>query len=245
MERLVAISQSQIPPLFLPPSPIMLRQSWWKILSLVLLIVTIVAGFLGGVPAKPILNETIRNLYFHVSMWFSMMIFFIVSVVYSVKFLRSNKLIHDYYALEFAKSGIVFGMLGLLTGMIWANYTWGKPWSNDPKQLGAAIALLIYFAYMVLRNSLTDEDKRAKTSAVYNIFAFAMLIPTIWVIPRMLESLHPGGMGNPAFNTKDIDSRMRMIFWPAAVPGWTLLGVWITSLRIRLRRVQDLKIEGY
>lgn len=222
----------------------MLRQSWWKILSLVLLTITFIAGFLGGVPVKPILNETIRNLYFHVSMWFSMMIFFIVSLVYSVKYLRTNNIKYDAYASEFARSGIVFGVLGLLTGMIWANYTWGKFWNNDPKQLGAAIALLIYFAYLVLRNSLTEEDRRAKTSAVYNVFAFAMLIPTIWVIPRLMDSLHPGGMGNPAFDTKDIDNRMRMIFWPAAIPGWTLLGVWITTLRIRLHKLHDLKLNA-
>jgi heme exporter protein C len=61
-----------------------------------------------------------------------------------------------------------------------------------------------------------------------------MLFPTIWIIPRMVESLHPGGMGNPAFDTNDIDSRMRVVFWPGAVPGWTLLGVWIATLRIRL-----------
>ena len=222
----------------------MLRQSWWKILSLVLLTITFIAGFLGGVPVKPILNETIRNLYFHVSMWFSMMIFFIVSLVYSVKYLRTNNIKYDTYASEFARSGIVFGVLGLLTGMIWANYTWGKFWNNDPKQLGAAIALLIYFAYLVLRNSLTEDDRRAKTAAVYNVFAFAMLIPTIWVIPRLMDSLHPGGMGNPAFDTKDIDNRMRMIFWPAAIPGWTLLGVWITTLRIRLHKLHDLKLNA-
>ena len=221
----------------------MLRQSWWKILCIVLLLFTFTAGFLGSVPAKPILNETIRNLYFHVSMWFCMMIFFIVSLVYSIKYLRTNKVQYDWYAVEFAQTGIVFGVLGLLTGMIWANYTWGKPWSNDPKQLGAAIALLIYFAYLVLRNSLTDEMKRARTSAVYNVFAFALLFPTIWIIPRMMESLHPGGMGNPALNTNDIDGRMRMVFWPAAVPGWALLGVWITTLRIRLRMIQDKKLN--
>ena len=73
-------------------------------------------------------------------------------------------------------------------------------------------------------------DKSARISAVYNVFAFAMLFPTIWIIPRMVESLHPGGMGNPAFDTKDIDSHMRLIFWFGAVPGWTLLGVWIYHL---------------
>lgn len=219
-----------------------MRRSWWKILCTILLCYTIVAGFLGGVPAKPILNETIRNLYFHVAMWFGMMVFFIISLVYSIKYLRSNKLEHDWYAVEFANSGILFGLLGLITGAIWANYTWGKPWSNDIKQIGAAIALLIYLAYLVLRNSVTDTDKRARIAAVYNIFAFFMLFPTIWIIPRLVESLHPGGMGNPALDTKDIDTRMRMIFWPAAVPGWILLGLWITTLRIRLKFLEEKQL---
>ena len=212
----------------------MLRQNWWKIVCVVLLFYTLIAGLLGEVPAKPILNETIRNLYFHVAMWMAMMITFIISLVYSILYLRTNKTVYDIYALEYAKTGIVFGSLGVLTGSIWARWTWGAFWSNDPKQLGAIIALLIYLAYLVLRNSMTDLDKRARIGAVYNIFAFAMLFPTIWIIPRMVESLHPGGMGNPALDTRDIDARMRAIFYPAAVPGWTLLGVWITTLRIRL-----------
>ncbi len=213
----------------------MLRRNWWKILSFLFLLYTFTAGFLGNVPAKPILNETIRNLYFHVAMWFGMMIFFIVSLVYSLKYLRHNNPVHDIRAVEFARTGIVFGTLGLLTGSVWARWAWGAFWSNDPKQIGAAVALLIYLAYFVLRNSLTDRDKSARISAVYNVFAFAMLFPTIWIIPRMVESLHPGGMGNPALDTNDIDSRMRVIFWFGAIPGWTLLGLWITNLRTRIQ----------
>jgi heme exporter protein C len=216
-----------------------MRKYWWKILSIALLLYTVIAGFLGGVPEKPILNETIRNLYFHVAMWFGMMICFTVSAVHAIRYLRNHQHRFDIYSNEYAKMGMVFGALGLITGMIWANYTWGKPWSNDPKQIGAAIAMLIYMAYWVLRNSMADWDKRARIGAVYNIFAFAMLFPTIWIIPRLVESLHPGGMGNPALNTNDIDSRMRMIFWPGAVPGWTLLGVWIATLRIRLHLLKE------
>jgi heme exporter protein C len=220
----------------------MIRQNWWKLLCVILLVYTITAGFLGAVPAKDILNETIRNLYFHVAMWFSMMVLFTVSVVYSVLYLRSNNPVHDLYALEYAKGGIVFGCLGLVTGSIWAKFTWGSFWNNDPKQLCAAIALLIYFAYLVLRNSMTDMDKRARIGAVYNIFAYAMLFPTIFIIPRMLDSLHPGGIGsNPV--TNDIDNRMRIIFWPGAVPGWALLGVWITTLRIRLQLLAEKKLS--
>ncbi|HLY71235.1 MAG TPA: cytochrome c biogenesis protein [Puia sp.] len=211
---------------------------------MIFLLYTFTAGFLGGVPAKPILNETIRNLYFHVAMWFSMMIFFITSVVYSIKYLRTNNIRFDIYAVEFARSGIVFGLLGLITGSIWAGFTWGAFWSNDPKQIGAVIALLIYLAYFVLRNSVTDIDKSSRLGAVYNIFAFAMLFPTIWIIPRMVESLHPGGMGNPALDTKDIDSRMRIIFWFGAIPGWALLGTWITTLRIRLQLLLEKKLHN-
>jgi len=221
----------------------MLRKNWWKILSVLFLLYAFIAGFLGAVPVKPILNETIRNLYFHVAMWFCMMIFFIISLVYSVKYLRNNNDVNDIYALEYSKIGILFGLLGLTTGSVWARYTWGSFWSNDPKQLGAAIALLIYFAYLVLRSSITDIDKQARIGAVYNIFAFAMLFPTIWIIPRMVESLHPGGMGgNNTFN--NIDSRMRLIFYFGAIPGWTLLGVWITTLRIRLKLLQEKKFRN-
>ena len=218
----------------------MLRQNWWKILCIILLIYTFVAGFLGPVPAKPILNETIRNYYFHIAMWFSMMIFFIISLVYSIKYLRSNNHIFDIYALEYVKIGIVFGVLGLATGSVWAGFTWGAFWSNDPKQLGAVIALLIYLAYLVLRNSMTDMDKRARIGAVYNIFAFAMLFPTIWIIPRMVESLHPGGQGTPAIHA---EGHIAMVFWPGALPGWTLLGVWITTLRIRLQLLAEQQHE--
>jgi heme exporter protein C len=221
----------------------MLRQTWWKILSILLLAYTIIWGFIGPVPAKPIVNETIRNLYFHVAMWFAMMIFLSVSVVYAVRYLRRPDPVYDIYSLEYAKVGIVFGTLGIITGSEWAGYTWGAFWSNDPKQLGAMVAMLIYYAYLVFRNGIPDIDKRARLGAVYNIFAFAMLFPTIWILPRMVESLHPGGMGgNPAFN--DLDPRMAMVWLCGAIPGWSLLGAWIATLRIRLALLAEKKYNN-
>jgi len=100
------------------------------------------------------------------------------------------------------------------------------------------MAILIYFAYFVLRSSITDIDKRARVSAVYNVFAYAMLFPSIWIVPRLLPSLHPGQEGNPALNFNDIDARMRMVFYPAVI-GWTLIGVWISILKIRLTILKE------
>jgi len=225
----------------------MIRQSWWKILAFVLLMYTCTMGFLVDIPKLDgRLQQTIRNLFFHVPMWFGMMVLFIVSVVYAVKFLNKPNSKADAYSVEFARTGTVFGCLGLITGSIWAKYQWGAFWSSDPKQNGALIAVLIYFAYFVLRGSMNDEEKKARIGAVYNIFAFFMLFPTIWILPRLVESLHPGGQGsegNPGLNGGDLAPSMRLVFWPAVI-GWTLLGVWITTLRIRLKLYQNKLING-
>ncbi len=226
-----------------------MRKSWWKILSLGLLVYTVTGGFLMEVPKLPILNESIRNLYFHVCMWFAMMIMFIISFIYSIKYLKTTNYKNDIYARSYAAVGSFLGILGYATGTIWANYTWLTDQHQslgsilkEPKLIGAAIALLIYGAYFILRGSFTDIDKRARVSAVYNIFAFAMLFPSIWIIPRLVGSLHPGApgsdSGNPALSFNDIDNRLRMVFYPAVI-GWTLLGVWISTLKIRLQLLKD------
>ena len=207
-----------------------------------MLLYTVTGGMLMDVPRKKILNETIRNAFYHVPMWFCMMTLFTCSIIYSILYLRKQNLVYDIYAKEFARAGLVFGILGLITGAMWATYTWGKPWSNDIKQVGAAIALLIYAAYFVLRNSMTDLDKRARVGAVYNIFAFAMLFPTIWIIPRLTESLHPGGTGNPVADPRNMDAPMAIVEWLIAVPGWILLGIWSTTINIRLRKIEDNNI---
>ena len=218
-----------------------MRKSWWKILAAVLMVYIFTAGFLIKVPDIGNLKETIRNLFFHVPMWFGQVILLTTSLVYSIQYLRKPDLKFDIYAEAFAKTGILMGVLGLITGAMWATYTWGEPWSNDPKQIGVAIALLIYFAYLVLRNAIPDIDKRARVSSVYNIFAYFIYLPLIFILPRMVESLHPGGKGvegNPGLNGADLDPTMRLVFWPAVI-GWTLIGTWISTLNIRLHLIRD------
>jgi len=210
----------------------------WKILSVVLLAYAVVGGFLMDVPRLAILNESIRSLYYHVPMWFTMILLLLVSVVYAVKYLRNHNPMDDRISASFAYVGLIFGLLGIFTGMIWANYTWGTPWHGDPKQNGAAITALIYLAYFILRGSLDNQEQRARLSSVYSIFAFAVMIPLIFIIPRMTSSMHPGSGGNPGFNMYDLDSSMRTVFYPA-VFGWILLGIWITSLHIRIRNAEE------
>lgn len=190
------------------------------------------------VPRMPILHETIRNLFFHVPMWFAMIAVLAASLFYSFRFLSKNDLELDIKSEQYATVGIVFGVLGLITGSLWAKYTWGAWWTNDVKLNGAAAAMLVYFAYFLLRKSIDDEQKRARISAVYSIFAFALMAVFIFILPRLTDSLHPGNGGNPAFNQYDLDNKMRMIFYPAVI-GWILLAFWIGELRIRLKKIQN------
>jgi heme exporter protein C len=169
-------------------------------------------------------------------MWFTMIVLFAMAFFYSIKYLRTGDLQDDVFAVQLTNTGIFFSLMGMATGMEWAQYTWGSAWSNDPKQLGTALSMLIYFAYSILRGGLRDEEKKAKISAVYNIFAFAMLMPLIFILPRMVDSLHPGMGGNPAFKQYDLDSDMRKVFYPAVV-GWILMGLWLASLKIRVSLV--------
>ena len=193
-------------------------------------------------PYRNILYETIRNTYFHIPMWFGMILLFLGSAVKSVVYLRNRREKDDMFASALAESGLLFGLLGILTGGLWAMYTWGEFWSFDVKQNVAAISLLIYMAYFVLRASFQDPDRRAVLSAAYNVFAFVMLIPLLFVIPRMTDSLHPGSGGNPAMGGEDLDNTMRMVFYPAVI-GWTLIGLWIAQLRYRFRRLENASLE--
>lgn len=215
---------------------------WLKIVGILLVVYVHVGGLLFDAPRLNILNETVRAIYFHVPMWFGMVLLFGVSVFYSVQYLRKPSAENDIRSSQFAHVGLVFGILGMITGMLWANYTWGSPWHGDPKQNGAAIALLVYFAYFVLRGSIENHEQRARLSAVYNIFAFAAMIPLIFILPRLQDSLHPGSGGNPGFNAYDLDNRMRLVFYPAVI-GWFLIGWWLASLRIRVKMIETYVFE--
>ncbi|HMN89294.1 MAG TPA: cytochrome c biogenesis protein CcsA [Saprospiraceae bacterium] len=193
-------------------------------------------------PFRNILSETIRNTYFHVALWLAMVLLFINALIQSIRYLRTYDANYDRRAVAFTSVGVFYGILGVVTGAIWAKHTWGAYWSWDVKQNMTAISLLIYFAYFVLRNAFEDQEKKARLAAVYNIFAFVALIPLIYVIPRMTDSLHPGAGGNPAFGSQDLDNTMRLIFYPAVI-GWALLGIWIAQISYRLKRVQAILFE--
>jgi heme exporter protein C len=215
-----------------------MMKHWYKISAAILIIYTLIWGMLGDVPRLDILNESIRNVYYHVPIWFAMLFQMGVSVYYSIRYLKSGDSHHDQIALNAAITGIFFSIPGMLTGSLWAKYTWGTWWTfQDPKLNGVAIGILMYLIYFILRASIIQENAKARVSSVFNIFAFVMLILFIMVFPRLTDSLHPGNGGNPAFGKYDLDNRMRLVFYPA-VFGWICFSGWLLNL---LNRISKLK----
>ncbi|CAN5464171.1 cytochrome c biogenesis protein CcsA [soil metagenome] len=202
--------------------------------------VVVLGAFLIPVANLPILEHTARNLYFHVPMWFTMIAAFAVAAFHSGRYLGTGRIEHDIRAEQAVVVGAVFGILGLLTGMVWARFTWyvgtNLWWNFDPKQTMAAAQLLIYGAYLVLRSAVDEERRRARLAAVYNLFALITVPFLLFVLPRQMESLHPGAEGNPAFS-QVTDPIMRMIFYPACI-AFIALFWWIYTLRVRTRMAE-------
>ncbi|NBW70101.1 MAG: ABC transporter permease [Bacteroidetes bacterium] len=205
--------------------------------------VVIMGGFLITIPFIPILEQTARNIFFHVPMWMAMYTMFLISLFYSIQYLREPGWLYDVKAEASAKTGIIFGVCGLLTGSLWARFTWGTWWTfAEPKMNLAALALMIYVAYFMLRSAFDDQKKRARIAAVYNIFAVTTIPFLLYVVPRQLTSLHPGADGNPAFS-EITAAELRFILYPAMI-GFIALSYWVYDITYRANRVRYIAEQG-
>jgi heme exporter protein C len=207
---------------------------WYKLLAIALVLYVLVVGLTKDLPNDVgILGETIRNLFYHVPMWFGMMVILLAAWVNSILYLTTPSVKRDVYASSLTNVGLLMGFCGLFTGMFWAYNTWGTPWTNDPKLNGVAAGMAIYGGYWLMQNSINDDDKRARLSATYNVFIFPLFIALIYVMPKLSQfSIHPGSGESVNFKTYNKDSHMEYVFYPAVI-GWTLLFVWIAELKSR------------
>ena len=223
-----------------------------RVLTLLLLGYTTLRGLTVELPElMGNLGQTSRNLFFHVPMWFAMMAAMFYSVVQSLQFLRNPNLSFDIQSKEAATTGMLFGMLGLVTGIIWSRATWGdqRPdsdfsawWLWDPKQTTVVICLLIYAAYFLLRSSFDEPIQRARISAVYNIFAAATIVPLFYILPQAMQGLHPGAEGERS-TILTLGSEYRLLFWGVAL-GFIFLAVWIIDLRVRMKKAELILEEA-
>lgn len=212
----------------------------WKYIVAVWMTLVIIFGFLISIPDIPILEQSARNLFLHVPMWFTMMIAFLMAFYYSIRYLNSEELRWDRKAETATAIGLLFGVCGLLTGSLWARFTWGSWWTfAEPRMNLSALAMLIFVAYFILRSAFKNDIKRAKISAVYNIFGVTTVPFLLYIIPRQLPSLHPGAEGNPAFS-EITAPELRYIFYPAVI-GFIGLAIWMMDIVNRYKKIKHLR----
>lgn len=194
-------------------------------------------------PYVPALMQRIRNLNYHVPMAWIAVIAFCVSMIYSIKYLRSNDFGNDIKASSAALLGLMFAILATTTGMIWAKFNWGSYWNNDPRQVTILFQIIIYLSYFVLRSTIDEEIKKARLSSVYSIFAFLSVPLLVFIIPRQFASLHPGaqddGTTGPVVDPQSgmLDSALALSYY-ISLAAFIIIFFWLLSINVRHRMLK-------
>lgn len=214
---------------------------WWKVLIFVAMSAMIIASFVTPAPQQQI-GEASRIFYYHIPQAWVCVIAFAISMIFSIRFLRKRQMVDDDRAVAAASLGFIFCFLATVTGSTFAKVTWGSFWNWDPRETSIFILLLIYAAYFALRNAVDEEQKKAALSAVYSIFAFLTVPFLIFVVPRVMPSLHP--------EDSIVNENLRFTMGPVvgsifgvSLALFTALFLWMFNLALRVKKMERAHLE--
>jgi len=224
----------------------------------ILTVLTVLSIAAGAVMALAYAGQDVtqgdvqRIFYFHVAAFAGAFVSFAVGVVGGILFLvkRTNR--WDRIALAGVEVGFMLALINLFTGMIWARPIWNTWWTWDPRLTSAAIMVLTYAAYFMLRAGIDNPDTRRRFASVYAILAFSTVIITFVIIRIRPDTIHPTVIGPSPQNAEGsfemTSSMLATLSWSSFV--WSVL-VPITFIWWRLRledlsdRVAALKLSAY
>ena len=214
----------------------------YKFAVLISITLVLIGTFLVPIPTIPGLYDKARIIYLHVPLsWIAFLSFF-MSMVNSVQYLRKKDLVYDIRSNSAAEVGFLFTILATITGSLWAKFNWGSYWNWDPRETSIFILLLIYGAYFSLRSAIDNYEQKAKLASVYAIIAFVTVPFFIFIMPRIVESLHPADT--------IVDSRGKITMNPVMLSiflfslfSFTLLFFWILNVKIRMEKLRLIRIQ--
>lgn len=190
-------------------------------------------------PVVPGLEDKARIIFFHVPMAWVSVLAFLSSLYYGIKYLRARNILLDIKSSTAASLGFLFCILATLTGAIWAKFSWGTYWNWDPRQTSIFILLLIYGAYFALRSSIENEEKKATLAAVYSIIAGLTVPFFVFIMPRIVSSLHPDPIINP--QAKIHMNITMFIIFILSLLGFTGIYVWMFKIKTKLLIIMNSK----
>lgn len=193
-------------------------------------------AILMPIPAIGTMGEKSRILFFHVPMAWVSTVAFVMALVYGVMYIRKRDVIYDYRAASSAALGLLFAILATVTGALWAKFEWGAYWNWDPRQTAIFVLILIYGAYFALRSAIESEETRARLSSVYIILAGIAMPFFMFILPRIVDSLHPDPIVNTSGKVK-MNTNMLLVFL-SSLAGFTVFYFWMLNLRVRIFKLK-------
>ena len=194
-------------------------------------------------PLEKVMGQVQRVFYFHVASGWLGMISYTVALVAGIAYLRSAKPKWDVLGLAAVEVGLIYSLVNILSGSIWARPAWNTWWTWDPRLVTATVMELVYLAYLMLRQGIEEPEKRARFGAVYAIIGY-VTVPLTYFSIRIWRTIHPVviGSGNPASQGSfDMTTPMLQTFMFALLT-FTVLSATIIWHRYRLGQLQ-LKVE--
>jgi heme exporter protein C len=206
-----------------------------KLLLLPYMAAVIAAAFLWPQPAEGFIGESSRIVFFHVPCAWTAALAFLIAAAYSLAYLAKRNPLSDAVAEASVRLGLLFAILTLVTGSLFAKIMWGSYWNWDPRESSYLLLVFLYGAYLFLRAAIDDPERRARIGAAYALFAAVLMPFLVFVVPRVTESLHPQTVINPEGKIL-MDAPTKTVFF-AALVGFSALFLWMLSLEARAGRI--------
>jgi heme exporter protein C len=178
-----------------------------------------------------------RILFFHVPMAWTSFLAFIAAAVWSFKYLLRRDPRADRAADVAIQLGLLFGVLATVTGALWAKIEWGEYWNWDPRQTSLLASILFYAAYLGLRQSVEEPEKRARLAAAYALLGLVVTPFLFWVVPRITTTLHPDPVVNGSGKV-DMDAPNLQVLLASGL-GFAALFFWVHNLQCRLQALSE------
>jgi len=210
-----------------------------KVLKLLLFpyMAAIIAGaFIWPAPAQGFIGESSRIVFFHVPCAWTSALAFLVAAGFSAAYLARRNPRHDDVAAAAIRLGLLFAVLALVTGSLFAKIMWGSYWNWDPRESSFLLLIFLYAACLFLRAAVEDPERRARMSAAYSLFAAVLMPFLFFVAPRVTASLHPQTVINPQGKIL-MDGPTKAVFFGAML-GFSALFFWMLSLDARAARLE-------